>query len=203
MKKAVKITTVSLSALVLIAGVSAIGWHFYDPDPASLPVNQASGKYIYDVNNPCEAAGISDYVFVGTVNEITGYEYQGEDKMPYTVCAISVLQNLKGELPTDEPVILKKMGGLEWHKLSTVVLEDDILPEAGKTYIVLAGVDYEGLLHISSPKCMILLEDEAQIEEYKDAVENEVLDEYHEGIMADRNHTYGVAMDAGALTGTT
>ena len=95
-----------------------------------------------------------------------------------------------------------KMRGLDQFKLAAVILDEDIIPEEGETYIVLAGVDYDEVLHISSAKCMIPLEDESQIEEYKDAIEHEVLDELHENMMTERNHTYGVAMDAGALTGT-
>lgn len=194
MKKAIKFTVAAMSILA-IGAVGAIGWHFYTPAPQSLPVTAVESKYIYNISDKCETVGASDYVFVGTVEKFEGYEYQND--LPYTVYSVFVKQDLKGTLPADTPVTVKKIGGMDQLKRSMVVVDgDDSFPEEGQDCIFAVCVDTDGTLVASSPNRVISLDDDSVIAEYQDAVENEVQNEYVEKMWEIRNHTYGLAAAA-------
>ena len=71
MKKITILILVIASATLL----SAVCWYFYTPDPQKLPVSTMTHQYIYDISSKYETMGMSDYVFVGTVEKMEGYSY--------------------------------------------------------------------------------------------------------------------------------
>lgn len=190
MKKPVKIA--ACAAAVCAAG--AVCWCLYTPDPQKLPVSPVEVDYIYDTSSKEETAGMSDYVFVGSGVQRTGYSYAADQTgMPYTVYTVNVVQNIKGTLPSDAPVTVKVAGGVNRMKTALVVVNGEyFIPEEGKQYIFAAGVDSEGALVVRSPDGVALCGSDAVIEAYRDAVSNEVQNEIVRKTWDDRNHIYGV-----------
>lgn len=189
MKKTVKTACIVLTVLT----VGAVVWYFHTPSPQKLeklPISSVTSFYIYDTTSDRETVGASDYVFVGALGAFEGYTY--EQDLPYTEYEINVLQNLKGELPTDRPVSLKIAGGLDKSRQYTVVVDGDYpIPEKGKQYVFAAGVDRDGKLLVNAPNRVILSEDAAVIAQYQDAVSNEVRSETVQKTWNLRDHVYG------------
>lgn len=83
---------------------------------------------ISDISNLYEYAGIVDYIFVGTVNEIEQIvipENAKQHEDHYSKYRIRVDKNLKGELV--ESIVCSKMGGLK--KDGTMMLLAAELPD--------------------------------------------------------------------------
>ena len=89
--------------------------------------NQDSISYLHadfaiDMNNPNEVIGFSDHYFIVQVVKEEKVEYRDpvvvetkngtkEVSTPYTHYTIRVIKNIKGELPTEENILLIKCGG--------------------------------------------------------------------------------------------
>ena len=125
MKKKLK-WIIPLLVVCLIVSGSLI--YFYVIKEPTVVYN--SVVYAFNIDNPREFAGFADYVFVGQVEEKIGTERR--DDGPYTQYKVTVLNNLKGELITDKPIILNKHGGLIKEKNVLSLLEEDFLPEDGE-----------------------------------------------------------------------
>lgn len=187
MKKGVRFTAIAVSVLA----IAAVGWHFYTPAPNnSLPVTEVISEYIYDVSDKREIVGASDYVFVGTVERFDGYTYKGE--MPYTSYTVTVAQVLKGNLPAEASVTVRKQGGVSRFKLSAVIADgDDFFPDAGQTCMFAVCADTDGALTAPSPNRVIAPVQESLIAEYLEAVQNEVQNEAVKQMWEARSHTGG------------
>ena len=190
MKKAGKIAAAVLGVLA----VGAACWYIYTPAPEKLekyPKSVYTTDYIYNTSSDRETAGISDYVFVGTRSSFDGYTYK--DIMPSTEYHVNVLQNMKGELPTDTPVSLGIEGGLDRLKLSAMVPREgyDVLEE-GKQYVIITNVDAAGKLVVNAPN-KVIPADDAVIAQYQDAIANQVQNETVQASWDIRNHVYGEA----------
>jgi hypothetical protein len=145
--------------------------------------------WIYDPNDKKQLAGFADYVFVAEVTEVVGTGYSGVemydgfrfDSHPFTQYKIRVLENLKGNLKTDEDITLTKHDGVYYFGEKVSFLEGDMLPDAGECYIFLCSCDEDGELIIgqfcSHNDIYICKADEYTGQEnvvkiYRDAVEN-------------------------------
>lgn len=153
----------------------------YDGDRDSFMVN---------IHSPEEIVGWGDYVFVAKVEAELRTEYTNLHKnkagaitgKPYTVYAITVLDNLKGSLKKNEPIEFFKHGGVNYDGKSISLLVDDRLLEAGKYYILVAAAEMDGRLGQGMPNSAVELNaaNEREIvstEEYKafkEYVKNEV-----------------------------
>lgn len=120
------------------------------------------GSYIIDTSDPRQLAGDAGYVFVATVEDYhTEYldpatlesESGGTKvvKNPYTSYTVQVIENIKGELTTAQPISLLKRGGLAENKRAYYIFENDFLPEVGGTYIFYAYGQKDGSLLVSGP----------------------------------------------------
>ncbi|GAA1405233.1 cell surface protein [Glutamicibacter uratoxydans] len=164
---------------------------------SSLPISIASGSFIIDVDNPRAVVGDADYVFVGQVDSFAGTDYKfpttienadGSEKeigTPYSNFKVTVLENLKGELVTTEPIDLQKWGGISEDKKSVVLYEDDSLPKKGRSYVFAAYAQPDGTLLVSGPNSNIALAEgdsasamsSEAVQQYVDAVAHQVTSE--------------------------
>ena len=162
---------------------------------SNLPIHQMHASFVYDTDNIREAVGICDYVFVAKVVSCDGTEYRNvittEDEKgnpkevgsPYTNYTIQVLENIKGELVTEQSISITKQGGVSENQDAVYVFENDELPVANNTYIFLAYAQEDGSLLISGPNSNVLYNNAetysttstSAYQEYKTAVENEVI----------------------------
>ena len=165
-----------------------------------LPVNISRATYMYDTSTPEKAVGISDYVFVAKINEITRTEHRNPITVetglfssktittPYTFYSIEVIKNIKGELITSEPIEYMQYGGLNEDGKSYTFMEGTELLETGKYYIIMADTFGEdgGDINVTEPNRRILLEDVNNIEDvenselvkrYEEAYKNEIIPE--------------------------
>ena len=146
-------------------------------------------EWIFDINDKNKVVGFHDYVFVGEVKSVVGTGYTQVDfsdglrmfSQPYTQYEIRVIENLKGELKTDEDIPLKKHDGAYPFSKTVSMMEGDNLPDVGECYIFICSADEEGELNIGSHSsfCDIYLckvddytGSENLIEVYRDAVAN-------------------------------
>ncbi len=146
--------------------------------------------YVYDVSDIEKNAGFADYVFVAEVNEVRGVRYDDvwlSERLylhsePTTEYEITVKENIKGNLKTDEPITLFKGEGVYLHKKLTDLYQGDMLPDEGHCYLFLASSGEDGELythgnHGNEYLCPIGELDtsenaKAVIERYTKAVEN-------------------------------
>lgn len=142
--------------------------------------NLAIVNMTFDCSNPYEYAGIVDYIFVGTVEDIESIIISDNSDQTDSVYKIRVDNNLKGELV--ENIICSKMGGLK--KDGTMLLivaetpqgeliADTGLPELGKQYVFSAYAQPDGSLTLSE-----IFDNreynEALLEEYTDYIDHEI-----------------------------
>lgn len=168
-------------------------------DATRLPVTTMSATYVYNVADIRESVGMADYVCIGKVlsNDGTVYEHVvamekangGFEKVgdPYTKYTVQVVENIKGKLQMDQPITLKKDGGIAQDGKSVWLYEDDILPQVGKYYVFLAYAQEDGSLLVSGADSNVLVEEgkttkdksaivnSAESARYEKAVQNEIV----------------------------
>lgn len=143
-------------------------------------LEQTTEDFAIDTNDPHQLVGFADYYFVAEVINQVGTNHkdpiilEGEKEMafPYTNYKVKVLNNIKGELPLDEEIVVTKAGGVS-RDGETFLYEGDALLEEGKTYIITASVQEDGSLLISGPNSSKEY-DPASIEKYQEVYDNEV-----------------------------
>lgn len=136
---------------------------------ACFPIPAASTQYVIDVYNPAELVGDVDYVFVAQVDESVQPASQiggiierikckfKKSRFPEIVYSVTVLENIKGELISDQPILIKKAAGINKNGTIYLTHESDSLPEVGKVYIFLAYAQPDGTLQVSGPNSNIEL----------------------------------------------
>lgn len=138
-----------------------------DNDDESIPTAGAVVDFAIDIRNPREVAEHSTNVALVRIEEITGFsnysEIYAEYSVPYTYGKMRVLENYKGELPTDRDLKFYRNGGVLtaeqyyagkdeglrvkyaelnvddpglWTKKTRYTSMGDIRLEVGKTYLV-------------------------------------------------------------------
>ena len=101
----------------------------------------------------------------------------------HTNYTVNVIENIKGELVTEQSISITKQGGVSENQDAVYVFENDELPVANNTYIFLAYAQEDGSLLISGPNSNVLYNNAetysttstSAYQEYKTAVENEVI----------------------------
>jgi hypothetical protein len=159
-KKKFFLLTVATFALCIIIFMI----HDYNKvkDIGSLPISYVGTTYAIDVDDLCVLTGYSDYVFIGQVEETLRTD--NSNYLPKTYYSVNVLDNLKGELPLNEPVMIGKDGGLTKKRDIYVIFENDIMPEENGIYIFIALVGSKGELSISGRNSTILIESASSIQ---------------------------------------
>ena len=187
-KKALLIASIAAASITLILSIVLMSKKS-DNHLDELPVEIMPAEFIYDPKDIRELIGITDYVFVGRVYEEMETEYknethyfiEGEERIhadPLTKYKIQVLTNIKGELLTDEPIELKKDGGIALDGKSVYLYPGDTLPVVGKTYIFSAFCQKNGTLIASGPNSTVEIDENNQteaIESFKKAYEDEIV----------------------------
>lgn len=138
-------------------------WQSYEPTKVKYLSDMSADDTAINSSDLREIVGVSDYVFIGYVEETHDYnsekyfrkfpeilDYNG---MPYTECEVRVVENIKGCLSQDKTFSIYKFGGITWSRNCILIDDvDDILPEKGKYYIF-TGVCYaDGTMIVAGGK---------------------------------------------------
>ena len=135
-----------------------------------LPVYYNHAVYALDTSTPEKAYGASKYAFIAKINSILRTEYVNPTEIetglgktktvydPITVYSISVIQNIKGELITSEPIELMQNGGISKDGESYVFMENSKFLNVGEYYMILTGaIDDGGVLEATNPDRIVSL----------------------------------------------
>ena len=138
-----------------------------------IEISIISGEPSIDIYSYEELAGDADYVIIGKVLEEVGIEYlllatrQNDDGMvtvstiPYTDYSVQVVENMKGDLRQDEPILIRKRGGLAEDESYIFLHEDDLLPLPGNTYVFYIYAQLDGTNMVAGTNSTIPLADES------------------------------------------
>lgn len=212
LKNQKKIHKLILVAILIVISVEGCGKETgidQSTNKAEIPTEMMQGSYAIDVDNPAEVVGSSDYTFVGYVDELIDTEYMfpgfietetGDKKTssPFTNYSITVLENIKGELPVGKSIPIQKDGGLAEDQSCYIIYERDSLPEVGKTYIFVIYTQRDGTLSISGPNSNILLDTQIDIKNRSSVdftnsdVFNTYLDAYKNQIVSERKRSVSI-----------
>jgi len=138
-----------------------------DNEDEGIPTVVSIAEWTLDIRDAEVVAEKSSNIAIVRIDEISGFgnysEVTGEYMMPYTYGKMTVLQNVKGELPLDKELKFYRMGGILtaeeyytglgeemkaeygemnaddpelWTKKMRYVTEGDIKLELGKEYLV-------------------------------------------------------------------
>lgn len=175
MKKSKKIVAITVSIVMVLVAVFALGvlsFNIFKNKlentifPLKDPISVINAEYeknkgiivdwVYNPNDLEKVTGFADYVFVAEVTEVVGTGYTGVEMYnafrfesnPFTRYKLRVLENLKGQLRTDEDITLTKHDGVNFFGKSVSFLEGDQLPDVGECYLFICMTDSDGELII-------------------------------------------------------
>lgn len=141
-----------MMALLLGLGICA----GYEANNTGYKVSEMKSTYCLDVNDMSAVVGDVDYVFVGKVekNIDTVYKYPVEVKgetvtTPYTNYSVSVIKDIKGDLPEGKTIEIQKAGGISEDGKTYFVYENDVIVDEGGYYVMLAYAQPDGSLLMS------------------------------------------------------
>ncbi len=136
-----------------------------------IEISEVMGCYTIDVHSYEALAGNADYVMIGKVVDELGVDYkwpvmkenedgtQTELTKPYTKYSVEVIENLKGELSQEEPIIISKEGGITKDGKFCDLYESDTLPVEGNEYVFYVYAQEDGRNLVSGPNSSIPLSD--------------------------------------------
>ena len=136
-----------------------------------IEISEVMGCYTIDVHSYEALAGNADYVMIGKVVDELGVDYkwpvmkenedgtQTELTKPYTKYSVEVIENLKGELSQEEPIIISKDGGITKDEKFCDLYESDTLPVEGNEYVFYVYAQEDGRNLVSGPNSSIPLSD--------------------------------------------
>lgn len=211
MKKHKKLLIV-LSCILVVLLILFTAWFNYVPTEIKYPQSISCGTA--NMSEPREVVGVSDYVFIGYIEEMHDY-YTEKHKhdfpelldyydIPFTECKVKVITNIKGNIEAGTEFLYYKTAGV--NKLRTCILldeEGDIYPEVNKYYLFRGVAHPDGAVTGGGVNSTIPLEDginENNFEEsvlyqtYLDAAENQIKhsdDSYDYLCTADMNYGDG------------
>lgn len=180
-KKVLFITIILAIVLGILAGI------FFNNSSDDLIVRTYASR-IGDSSVPENAVEYSDYVFIAKINKILRTDYRNPvevgfgivQKDPYTIYEISVIENLKGNLITDEPIELVEYGGINEDGKTYTLFEDADLLNIGEYYLLLVSVipDTDELEVSDNNRMLSLGENLSEIDsnlvnQYKEIISNE------------------------------
>ncbi len=183
------------SIICVVLAVTVIGgyvaWKNYIPTEIRYMI---SGDTAVNLSDPREVVGVSDYVFVGYVEETFDYYTQKSNRdfpeiidycdRPFTECQVKVVTCIKGNLAIGSNFSFYKTGGVTESRGYISLYENDLLPEKGKYYIFTGGAHADGTMTGGGSNGTIELEagiNESNLEQseiyqtYLDAYENQIL----------------------------
>ncbi len=144
------IATCCICAVMLIGsyfGINYFSQDFY----MHKPVSYTQTIQAFDTSTPAKAVGVCEYVFVAKIDKILRTEYKNEIEMetglnqyttvsdPYTIYQITVVQNIKGNMVTNEPIEYMQYGGLNKDGKSYNFFEGCSLFNVGEYYILISS----------------------------------------------------------------
>lgn len=149
----------------------------------NLPVEKIKGSMVYDMSTKEKSIGAVDNVFVAKINNIVKTVYD-ENDIPSTIYEIEVIENIKGNLPSNKTIELTQKGGLNKDQKSYTFYENAYLLEEGQEYIILAFVPFNnGDLVIHNERTYIKLDNNSIskknsiniVDQYKEAYKNQII----------------------------
>lgn len=179
MKKTITLLIIIFILSIIITTLNYI----YKKTLPDLPVEKIKGSMVYDMSTKEKSIGAVDNVFVAKINNIVKTVYD-ENDIPSTIYEIEVIENIKGNLPSNKTIELTQKGGLNKNKKSYTFYENAYLLEEGKEYIILAFVPFDnGDLVIHNEHTYIKLDNNSIsktnsiniIEQYKEAYKNQII----------------------------
>lgn len=194
-KKIIGIVCVVL-AVTVIGGY--VAWRNYIPTeiqymmPADTSVN---------LGDPREVVGVSEYVFVGYVQQT--YDYYTEESnhefpgvvdyydMPFTECQVKIIASIKGSLEEGKEFSFYKVGGVTSNRSCILLDYKDIMPKLGKYYIFTGIAHADGTMTGGGTNGTIELEEginESNLEQSK--IYQTYLDSYENQILPDSQSIY-------------
>lgn len=177
-----KIITLLIIIFILSIIITTLNY-IYKKTLPDLPVEKIKGSMVYDMSTKEKSIGAVDNVFVAKINNIVKTVYD-ENDIPSTIYEIEVIENIKGNLPSNKTIELTQKGGLNKNKKSYTFYENAYLLEEGKEYIILAFVPFDnGDLVIHNEHTYIKLDNNSIsktnsiniIEQYKEAYKNQII----------------------------
>lgn len=169
--------------IILVLEVGVIMLNKINQSFEHLPVEKIKGSMVYDMSTKEKSIGAVDNVFVAKINNIVKTVYD-ENDIPSTIYEIEVIENIKGNLPSNKTIELTQKGGLNKNKKSYTFYENAYLLEEGQEYIILAFVPFNnGDLVIHNEHTYIKLDNNSIskknsiniIEQYKEAYKNQII----------------------------
>lgn len=179
MKKTITLLIIIFILSIIITTLNYI----YIKTLPDLPVEKIKESMVYDMSTKEKSIGAVDNVFVAKINNIVKTVYD-ENDIPSTIYEIEVIENIKGNLPSNKTIELTQKGGLNKNKKSYTFYENAYLLEEGKEYIILAFVPFNnGDLVIHNEHTYIKLDNNSIsktnsiniIEQYKEAYKNQII----------------------------
>ncbi|HIS18726.1 MAG TPA: hypothetical protein IAC02_08990, partial [Candidatus Coprovivens excrementavium] len=127
--------------IILVLEVGVIMLNKINQSFEHLPVEKIKGSMVYDMSTKEKSIGAVDNVFVAKINNIIKTVYD-ENDIPSTIYEIEVIENIKGNLPSNKTIELTQKGGLNKDQKSYTFYENAYLLEEGQEYIILAFVPF-------------------------------------------------------------
>ena len=125
-----------------------------------IEISEVMGCYTIDVYSYEELAG--DALGVDSQWPVMKENEDGtqiELTKPYTKYSVEVIENLKGELSQEEPIIITKKGGITKDGKFCDLYESDTLPVEGNEYVFYVYAQEDGRNLVSGPNSSIPLSD--------------------------------------------
>jgi len=169
--------------IILVLEVGVIMLNKINQSFEHLPVEKIKGSMVYDMSTEEKSIGAVDNVFVAKINNIVKTVYD-ENDIPSTIYEIEVIENIKGNLPSNKTIKLTQKGGLNKDQKSYTFYENAYLLEEGQEYIILAFVPFNnGDLVIHNEHTYIKLDNNSIskknsiniIKQYKEAYKNQII----------------------------
>lgn len=159
-------------------------------DFSKLPVEMVQADFAIDVSDPREVVGFADYYFIADVESAEPVKENGLSEaiksestgaLPYTAIRATVLQNIKGTLPTDKPINFYKAGGVSTDGKTLMLYANDTLPEVGNIYAFTAVAQADGSLLVSGSNSNVQIDTDQKmiagasfLSEYEENYKNEI-----------------------------
>lgn len=169
--------------IILVLEVGVIMLNKINQSFEHLPVEKIKGSMVYDMSTKEKSIGAVDNVFVAKINNIVKTVYD-ENDIPSTIYEIEVIENIKGNLPSNKTIELTQKGGLNKNQKSYTFYENAYLLEEGQEYIILAFVPFNnGDLVIHNEHTYIKLDNNSIskknsiniVDQYKEAYKNQII----------------------------
>lgn len=169
--------------IILVLEVGVIMLNKINQSFEHLPVEKIKGSMVYDMSTKEKSIGAVDNVFVAKINNIVKTVYD-ENDIPSTIYEIEVIENIKGNLPSNKTIELTQKGGLNKDQKNYTFYENAYLLEEGQEYIILAFVPFNnGDLVIHNEHTYIKLDNNSIskknsiniVEQYKEAYKNQII----------------------------